>query len=84
MGYMRDKNALFVKTCVYLLHSSNFYLASIVSVYQSPRRVFLANNQSDIYLLLKGRTALRRNFGVVFFNVLAVVEILIPKVSLRS
>ena len=82
MGYMRDKNALFTKTCAYLLPSSDLHLASIVSVYQSPWKVFFVNNQSVLYLLLNGRTALIRNFYVVLFNVLGVVEILITQPSL--
>ena len=53
-------------------------------MYQSPRRAFLVNTWSIIYLLLNGRTELRRKFCVVFFNVLAEVEILIPQLSLRS
>ena len=84
MGYMRDKNALFTKTCAYLLPSSDLNLASIVSVYQSPWKVFLVNNRSVLYLLLNGRTALIRNFCVFFFNVLAAVEIQIPQRSLIS
>ena len=84
MGYMREKNALFANTCAYLLPSSDLHLAPIVSVDQSPRRVFLVNTRPVLYLLLNGRTALRRKFCVVFFNVLAAVEILIPQRSLRS
>ena len=82
MGYIWDQNALFAKTCAYLLPSSDLNLASIVSVYQSPWKVFLVNNRSVLYLLLNGRTALLRNFYVVLFNVLVVVEILITQPSL--
>ena len=83
-GYMREKNALFANNCAYLLPSSYLHLASIVSLDHSPRRVFLVNTRSILFILLNGRTVLCRNFCVVFFNVFAAVEILIPQCSLRS
>ena len=81
---MREKFYLFANTWAYLLPLSHLHLVSIVSVDQSPRRVFLLNNRSVLYLLLNGRTALRRNFWVVFFSVLVAVGTLIPQCSLRS
>ena len=81
---MRDKYALFANNWAYLLPSSDLHLASILSVDQSPIRVFLLNTQSVLYLLLNRRTALRRNFWVVFFSVLVAVGTLIPQRSLRS
>ena len=81
---MWEKNALFENNCVYLLPSSDFHLASIVSVDQSPQRVFLVNTRSIVYIILNGRMALRRKFCVVFFNVFGAVEIIIYQRSLRS
>ena len=81
---MQEKNALFTKTGMYLLPLIDLNLVSVVSVNQSPWRVLLVNTQSLIYILLNGRTVIRRNFCVVFFNVLESVEILIPQHSLRS
>ena len=84
MGYMREKNALFAKTCASLLPSSDLHLASIVSVDHHPQIIFLVNNRSVIYLLLNGSTELRRKLCVVLFNLLTVAEILILQRSLRS
>ena len=55
----------------------------MVSVDQVPDRVFLVNTLSALYLLLKGRTALRINFCVVFLSVLIAVATLMPHLSLR-
>ena len=83
MGYMQKKNTLFRKTCVYLLPSGDLHLAFILSVDQSPQRIFLVNTLYVIYIILNGRTEICRNFCIVFFIVLEAVEILIPQRSLR-
>ena len=66
-----------------VLPSIDLHIASIVSMYQSPQRIFLVNTLYVIYIILNGRTEICRNFCIVFFIVLEAVEILIPQRSLR-
>ena len=80
---MWEKNASFAKTYAYLLPSSDLHIASIVYVGQFPRRAFIVNTGSVLYILISRRTTIHSNFCIVFLNVLAAVEIMIPQRSLR-